>query len=215
MDASQVAVRARRWVVPVTAALALTMVGQGVVAQLADTVRVDDNAISSNAITVGQGLVIGTGVDGVCLVDTVFGPGPVPGQEVEVDLNEDLGTGMSTEVCVRNDGPAPLNLSVTVPVTSDLELGPCEPSEIDAGDTTCGAGAAGEMTEAGTLVRWAQCTAVETTGALSTGTTPVAAGTIAPGQVCYIGVFVEIQRPFYLWQTDRLTYDIVVEGVPA
>ncbi|MCU0272228.1 MAG: hypothetical protein MUE34_03255 [Acidimicrobiales bacterium] len=215
MDRGTAATTARRWVIPVTAALALTMVGQGVVAQLADTVRVDGNAISSNAIVVGDGLVLGAGLDSVCPSDTVYGPGPLAGQEVVVDVNEDLGNGMSTELCIRNDGPDPLVLSVTVPVTSDLELGACEPTEIAAGDTTCGAGAAGEMAEVGTLVRWAQCTGIETTGPLSSGTTPVAAGTIAPGQVCFVNVSVEIQRPADLWQTDRLTYDVVVEGVPA
>jgi hypothetical protein len=215
MDTDQVRARATRWVIPVTAALALTMVGQGVVAQVADTVRIDDNAIASNAIVLGEGLVIGTGFDSVCPDDTEYGPGPLPGQEVLVDLNEDLGNGMSTEVCVRNEGPDPLVLSVTVPVTSDLELGPCEPSEIDAGDTTCGTGAAGEMAEVGTLVRYSRCTGIETTGPLSGGTTPTAAGTIAPGQVCYLNVGVELQRPADLWQTDRLTYDVVVEGVPA
>jgi hypothetical protein len=194
-------------------AAAVSILGQGVIAQLVDTVRVDDNEIESNAIVVqAAGLSIGTGLDSVCPANTVFGPGPLVGKVLEIDVNENLGWGVSNELCVRNDTDAPIAATLSVNVTSNTEVGACEASEASAGDTSCTAGAAGELVGAATLTRFSQCTDVETSGALTSGTTASAIGTLAPGQVCFANVFVELTGDPAIWQTDRATYDIVIQG---
>lgn len=205
---------------PILGVLVLLLLGGGVSALLADDVSVVDNSIASSAILQGDiDLQIAVQDDNGCDVAT-YQDGPIPGFTGLVDSNEYLVSGESyldgPVLCIRNTGTSPARASVRTEVSVDQEDGACRPSEIEAGDTTCGPGDDGELAEEILMGYEWNCPS----GGGSTPSrrlidpAPVELGEIAPGEICRLGYYPEVvTSDVRLWQTDRLLYDLYVDGI--
>jgi hypothetical protein len=201
-------------------AVALLLVGSGVSAALSDSVVLEDNEISSSALTgAGEVDLQVAGLDDEGCTDAAdFGEGPIPGFLEEIDADDYALSGQSfldaKALCVRNVG-VPVDVSASTRVTIDQERGACEASESAAGDATCADGSAGELAEVLEVTYEWVCgekDPIVADAPLEDGS--VELGPMGTGERCTVFATPAVQTSDpALWQTDVVAYDLTVEGI--
>jgi hypothetical protein len=200
--------------------MVLLLLGSGVSAVLSDSVVLEDNLISSSALTVGTGVDLQIAVldDEGCTDDADVGDGPIEGYRQQVDANDYALSGQSfldaVVLCIRNVG-VQADVSASTEVTLDREDGPCEASEVAAGDLSCADGAAGELaTTIKVSYEWicGEKDPILATAAIDGGLAPL--GPLGTGEQCLLLAKPEVQPSDpALWQTDLVAYDLTVDGI--
>lgn len=206
------------------------LLGSGLLALTSDSVTSPANVFESGSLTppptptaheVRGGLLTSAAASCDATTPGLF-DGPISAALQGPVLDLDGGSILQfTDYCIRNDGTSDGRLRVAVVNVVGTELGPCEAAETAAGDTTCGAGAAGELA---TAVTWSflrsfhphtstSCTS--STPSIFSGTTSVVIDSgLAPGETCRVRLGVQVpasttddQR--LRAQTDQVGFDIV------
>ncbi|MEX2556439.1 MAG: hypothetical protein WEB06_12525 [Actinomycetota bacterium] len=135
-------------------------------------------------------------------------------------LGEETST--STDVfCLRNDGSAVGQLSLTFQNIVDTEVGACESSESAAGDTSCQDGDAGELSQVLAAQTAGQtgstsgsCTGTGRSSFANLGANSfVFDADLAPGEICALRMTVfaeggQSDDTYAQAQTDRVQWDI-------
>ena len=199
--------------------------GTGLFAALTDSAHTGTNSVNSAAlppsadlklatapITAGSVHDCGTYADD--LASGLFGP---------QDITSGIGYGPMADLCIKNQGSAPVSLSMAVDQLTDTDVA-CTGDEAANGDASCGNDGAGELSSVVTInfteVDCATGSFVDGFGPYvlaSLAGSPVALGQLAPGQVRCFGPGViypstadptAIQRA----QSDTTTWRFVFTG---
>lgn len=143
------------------------------------------------------------------------------------------GATQDTDLCIRNNGTQPIDLRIALygsaPVAHSVELGTCEASESGAGDTTCAAGADGEIAFSDMLYdvnvlggSSAGCFSVSNAAVAQQSPNPTVliAQNVQPGTLCRLWLHVEFRPNLtdtekLLRQTDNYSFRIGFKGSDA
>lgn len=211
------------------------LLGSGLLAQVSDSIRSEDNATQSGTLAPdpsgGEGLVaalVGNTVSCNGTTDVTDGPLPAIVTDSTASTAALSTPGASffvqqtTDTCVRNAGAASGRLMVTFDQILSSEVAECEVPEADAGDTTCTDGSDGEFEDvisaAFRPLPGNACSGVSNQrlpfNQISTAGLTID-DAFAPGDTCrfYLQLYIsadatEEQR--LIAQSDRLQWDIVL-----
>ena len=194
----------------------VALVGAGLLAATSDAITSQGNTAQSGTYSPPvegvdiQGAIVGSPNDcNETTPESSFSDGPLPAVVTGTfDLDADAPSITSQTVCLRNVGTEPGDaIAADFVNASSVEVGPCEQSEVDAGDTTCADGEQGEL-----FVGW---------GAETSTRCPIDGTfrfTIPAGGYCdytydAVPAFVDANgdptADPTLAQTDAVTYDLV------
>jgi hypothetical protein len=218
--------RTRTLLIAATGAALSLLLGSGLLALVSDSVTSQGNEFSSGAFGAApshdvKAALISSGLGSLCITSTPLQDGPIAAAISGQTLDLSLGTlGQTNDFCVRNDGTSTGRLRVSLASIVGTELGACESSENTAGDTTCGAGAAGELAPAlvWSFVRTdpdVSASCISSSSAPFDGISSRIVDTdLAPGDTCRVSMRVLVpasttETQKLLAQTDRLQFDVV------
>lgn len=221
------------------AGVAVVAVVGSVLALLTDSVTFDDNEFASGSLEY-RAPIEGAFVGSSCADEDLVWQAPtLPGVLSDLDLQAAYdanlaGTGYEAEapfmeICLRSNAAEDRAVSVLLDVGTSTELGDCGPSEVAAGDVTCGIGTAGELEAiiATRLVLHPESAPSCPTPFLRPNPSgPVSMnGLLEPGAVCRYAVNASVPNVAVAGQldrvraaeTDRLVFDLtfVAEEVAA
>jgi hypothetical protein len=197
------------------------MVGSGLTATLSDSVTSPDNNVSSGQFEKpSHDLQVATmsssAADG-CSSAGPYGAGPVAAvfENGSVDLNKINTTNAEMNLCLKNAGKEEGALSLVFANVSELDFGGCEPSESEAGDSSCLTTSDGELSQVlDVLAGSSSACCSNLHSPFNDYEQPHTIGTLAPGEVALVhfvyGVNPSSSETDKLKaQTDRLQWDIL------
>lgn len=229
--------------------VSLTLAGSGLVAQVSDTVEVRNNQIASDPYEAPAPIValeVGTFADGGDCTNAIYEPDGIVDVATtgSIDLATYIETGDDFQIiglnrfCLTNTGAEDGEVFATLLSRNSTEAGDCNATElaaeqalVDAGGAvavTCGAGEAGELDQAGSIIAFPvlgqDCYTLQATfgPSDSVGTEkPMAAGqalVLSPGEVCEVEMrFVltnEVPAAVPAATSDLLSFDMAFTLVP-
>jgi hypothetical protein len=224
-------------IVIVLGALITLLGGTGIFAVFSDRATTGSNDVTSGALGHAADLQIATAaVDSGALTCDAFSDDLATGFFSLTDLQPSTGDSYRGYFCLKNVGSSAVNLTASTIELNDLDTG-CTGDEAAFGDTTCGGGQTGELSDVlvaaiaeldcDTATYVAQTTSASLAALASPVGLPVGgivgrpAGDLSPGQTaCY---FIELRYPdstpevdVQVAQSDTVAWRFAFDGtVPS
>ena len=214
------------WIASLAGAIVAAASGPGLLAAVGDSAASVGNTLTSGTFDEPSSdlrLLSSNGRAGDCPSDpAAYDDGPTAPMQLSSETF-DLAGGMTEQLgsfCLLNASDGAAALAVSFESVSEHELGQCEPSEADAGDTTCEDGAAGELASVigvEIVKHGPDCASASTTFVeLHAAQQPI--GDVRAGKACSVSLRlrpVGDDRARQQAQTDRVTWDIRFHLEPA